>query len=85
MTRALALELAPTIRVNAVAPGFIATDMNRAGHEDPKFRRHVEDATPLGRWGDPADIGPTVRYLVSEEAAWVTGSVLLIDGGLGLE
>jgi 3-oxoacyl-[acyl-carrier protein] reductase len=85
MTRALALELAPTIRVNAVAPGFIATDMNRAGHEDPKFRRHVEEATPLGRWGHPVDIAPAVRYLVSEEAAWVTGSVLLIDGGLGLE
>jgi 3-oxoacyl-[acyl-carrier protein] reductase len=85
MTRALALELAPKIRVNAVAPGFVTTDMNRAGHEDPKFRRHVEDATPLGRWGQPTDIAPAVRYLISDEAAWVTGAVLIIDGGLGLE
>jgi 3-oxoacyl-[acyl-carrier protein] reductase len=85
MARALALELAPHVRVNAVAPGFIRTDLNRAGHEDPKFRRHVEEATPLGRWGEPSDIAPAFRYLLSDEASWVTGTVLLIDGGLGLE
>lgn len=85
MARSLALDLAPQVRVNAVAPGFIRTDMNRAGHEDPGFRRHVEEATPLGRWGEPADIAPVVRYLVSDEAAWVTGTVVLVDGGLGLE
>jgi 3-oxoacyl-[acyl-carrier protein] reductase len=85
MVRALALETAPQIRVNAVAPGFIRTDMNRAGHEDATFRQQVEDATPLGRWGEPSDIAPVVRYLISDEAAWVTGAVLLVDGGLGLE
>ncbi|MGC2289895.1 MAG: SDR family NAD(P)-dependent oxidoreductase [Thermoplasmata archaeon] len=85
MTRALAVELAPLIRVNAVAPGFIRTDMNRSGHEDPAFRRQVEEATPLGRWGEPKDIAPAVRYLLSDEAAWVSGTVLLVDGGLGLE
>ncbi len=85
MTRALALELAPRIRVNAVAPGYVRTDMNRTEWEDSAFYQHVRDVTPLGRWGEPTDIAPIVRYLLSEEAAWVTGSVLLVDGGLGLE
>jgi NAD(P)-dependent dehydrogenase (short-subunit alcohol dehydrogenase family) len=85
MGRALALELAPHVRVNAVAPGYIRTDMNRSGHEDPAFRRHVERATPLRRWGEPDDIAPAVRFLLSDDSSWITGSVLLIDGGLGLE
>ena len=84
MTRALALELAPRIRVNAVAPGFIRTDMNRGGHEDPAFRTAIERRTPLGRWGEPEDIAPAVRYLLSREASWVTGLVLGVDGGIAL-
>jgi 3-oxoacyl-[acyl-carrier protein] reductase len=84
MTRALALELAPRIRVNAVAPGFIRTDMNRAAHEDPAVRDAVARATPMGRWGEPEDIAPAVRYLLSLEADWVTGAVLGIDGGIAL-
>lgn len=85
MGRALALELAPKVRVNTVAPGFIRTDMNRGGHEDPSFRHHVERVTALGRWGEPADIAPAVRFLLSDEASWITGAVLLVDGGIGLE
>lgn len=84
MTRALAVELAPRIRVNAVAPGFIRADMNRGGHEDPEFHRKVVRATPLGRWGEPDDIAPAVRYLLSREADWVTGTVLGINGGIAL-
>jgi 3-oxoacyl-[acyl-carrier protein] reductase len=84
MTRALAMELAPQIRVNAVAPGFIRTDMNRPGHEDPEFHRKVVRATPLGRWGEVDDIAPAVRYLLSPAADWVTGAVLGIDGGIAL-
>jgi 3-oxoacyl-[acyl-carrier protein] reductase len=84
MTRALALELAPKIRVNAVAPGFIRTDMNRAAHEDAEFHRKLVRATPLGRWGEVGDIAPAVRYLLSREADWVTGTVLGIDGGIAL-
>jgi NAD(P)-dependent dehydrogenase (short-subunit alcohol dehydrogenase family) len=84
MTRALALELSPRIRVNAVAPGFIRTDMNRGAHADPAIYESVARATPLGRWGEPEDIAPAVRYLLSLEADWVTGAVLGIDGGIPL-
>jgi len=84
MTRALALELSPEIRVNSVAPGFIRTDMNRTAHEDPEFHGTVAHATPLGRWGEPEDVAPAVRYLLSREADWVTGVVLGIDAGLPL-
>ncbi len=84
MTRALALELAPRIRVNAVAPGFIRTDMNRDAHSDPAFFQRIGRATPLGRWGDPEDVAPAVRFLLSREARWITGVVLPVDGGLPL-
>ena len=84
MTRALALEFSPRRRVNSIAPGFIRTDMNRAGHEDPAFAEQVRSATPLGRWGEPEDVAPVVRYLLSREADWLTGTVLRVDGGVTL-
>jgi 3-oxoacyl-[acyl-carrier protein] reductase len=82
MTRGLAIELAPRIRVNAVAPGFIRTDMNRDAHADPVFAKQVVGATPLARWGEPEDIAPAVRFLLSDEASWITGTVLPVDGGI---
>lgn len=84
MTRALSLELAPRIRVNAVAPGFIRTEMNWEAHTDPTYREKVVRATPLGRWGEPEDIAPAVRFLLSRDADWVTGLVLGVDGGIAL-
>lgn len=85
LTKSLALELAPGIRVNCIAPGFVMTDMNRDGWEqDSDFRRQVELETPLGRWGQPEDLAPAVRFLLSDGSRFITGQTLLVDGGKGL-
>ena len=81
MTRALARELGPRgIRVNAVAPGFIATDMTAKVPE--KVLDLMRARTPLGRLGVPADVAAAYVFLASDEAAYVTGQVLGVDGGL---
>ncbi len=83
MTRALAAELGPLgIRVNAVAPGFIRTPMSsRALDNDPARRERVLTRTPLGRLGEPEDVANAVSFLVSGEAKFITGVVLMVDGG----
>lgn len=84
ITRALSLELAPDVRVNCVAPGFIMTDMNKEGWNDASFRKEVEERTPLGRWGRPEDISSAVCFLLSERASFITGETILVDGGKSL-
>ncbi len=84
LTQALALEWAPHVRVNCVAPGFVRTDMNRGGWENQGFKAEVEADTPLGRWGEPEDIAPAVRFLLGDGARFVTGQTLLVDGGKSL-
>lgn len=79
MTRQLSYELAPTVRVNAVAPAIIKTRFSKAryeGHEQELLARY-----PMGRLGRPEDVSKAVCFLLSDDAAWITGEVLDIDGG----
>jgi NAD(P)-dependent dehydrogenase (short-subunit alcohol dehydrogenase family) len=82
MTRQLALELAPGVRVNAVAPGLVKTDFARAlwePDEDAAAKHH-----PMRRIGVPDDVAGAVLFLASDAAAWITGATLVIDGGMSL-
>ena len=82
-TKALAKELGNRgVRVNAVAPGYITTDIT-SGLSD-EIRDFLLAATPLGRLGDPEDVARAVRFLCSDDASFITGEVLLVDGGLGM-
>jgi gluconate 5-dehydrogenase len=86
MVRALATEVSPTgVRVNAIAPGWIETDMSRRAMDgDPARRRRILARTPLGRFGEPDDIGAAAVYLCSPAAKFVTGAVLPVDGGVSI-
>ena len=82
-TKALARELGNRgVRVNAVAPGYITTGLTDVLSEE--MRQLILSNTPLGRLGSPEDVAGAVRFLCSDEAAFVTGEVLLVDGGLGI-
>jgi 3-oxoacyl-[acyl-carrier protein] reductase len=81
LTKALAQEMASrSITVNAVAPGYIATDMTSVLPEDVKQK--ILASVPLGRMGRPEDIAAAVKFLASEDAAYITGQVLAVNGGM---
>jgi NAD(P)-dependent dehydrogenase (short-subunit alcohol dehydrogenase family) len=82
LTRALALELAPEgITVVGISPGPVATEMNAPLLNDPATYQQFTSNIPLGRWGKPEEIGRLALYLCSEEAAFITGVDIVIDGG----
>jgi NAD(P)-dependent dehydrogenase (short-subunit alcohol dehydrogenase family) len=78
-TRQMANELAPGVRVNGVAGGTVLTDFTRVNVEGREEK--VVGSVPLKRLGQPADIGAAVAFLLSDEAAWITGHILVVDGG----
>ena len=81
VTKSFAKELAGrNIRVNAIAPGFIDTDMTRALSD--KIREQIADKIPLGRFGTPREAARLIAFLASEDASYITGQVIVIDGGL---
>jgi 3-oxoacyl-[acyl-carrier protein] reductase len=83
MTKALAQEVASRgITVNAVAPGFVATPMTDKLSEQQRGK--LAEAIPLGRLGQPSDVAAAVAYLASDEAAWVTGATLHVNGGMAM-
>jgi gluconate 5-dehydrogenase len=85
LTRGMAVELAPHgIQVNAIAPGYFATEMNRALLDDAKFDAWVKARTPAGRWGQPDEIAGLAVFLASSAADYVTGQMIMIDGGMSV-
>jgi gluconate 5-dehydrogenase len=85
LTRGMAVELAPhNVQVNAIAPGYFATEMNRALLDNAEFDTWVKKRTPAGRWGQPHEIAGLAVFLASSAADYMTGQMLVMDGGMSV-
>jgi len=85
LTRYLAVELAPLgITVNGVSPGLVETDSSRtyAGEDFERFQRDIVESTPKGRSGTPDDIARVIAFLCSDDAEWIVGQTIMVDGGM---
>jgi NAD(P)-dependent dehydrogenase (short-subunit alcohol dehydrogenase family) len=82
MVKSLAVELAPhKIRVNAVAPGYVLTEMTKRGLDTSEWVKLWEEMTPMHRFAEPSEVAYTMLFLASDAASYVTGAILLVDGG----
>src|SRR5690606_35342768 len=82
LTKSLAIAYAAEgIRVNAIAPGWIATKFTHGAQDDPARNRAILDRTPMGRWGTPDDIATVAVFLCTEAAGFITGAIIPVDGG----
>ena len=79
-SKSLARDVAPDIRVNILAPGFIETAFGEGAN--PRFRQQVIEMTPLGRWGTPDDVAAAAVFLASDDAAFLTGQMISVNGGV---
>ena len=85
LTRGLATELGPTgVRVNAIAPGYFVTEMNRALLDDANFDSWVRGRTPMRRWGNPDELAGIAVFLCSDAASYITGQTIFVDGGMSI-
>lgn len=85
LTRGMAVELAPhNIQVNAIAPGYFATEMNRALVDDAEFSAWVCRRTPAGRWGQPDELAGIAVFLASRASDYVSGQMFVVDGGMSV-
>ncbi|MEA2476949.1 MAG: gluconate 5-dehydrogenase, partial [Actinomycetota bacterium] len=82
MTQAAAKELAGSnIRVNCIAPGWVATDLNASMRADPSLKEFAESMVPMHRFGEPDEIVGAAIYLASDASSYVTGTTIVVDGG----